>query len=149
MSLIINDRCHQSNKKGGFMKNFLPKLTPSEFEIMNVIWERNELTITEIMKAVNSRAEKKLTRSTIQVQVGRLEEKGWLKHSENGKKFLFYATVPRGDASAAIVHDLNERVFGGSCAELIKSLLGGRKKISSNEIRKIRDLIDEYEDEES
>jgi predicted transcriptional regulator len=128
------------------MKNELPKLTPPEFEIMDAVWNEKELSVTEIMKAVNAKSEKKLTRSTIQVQVARLEEKGWLNHHENGNKFLLFATVPREEASIAIVQDVNERIFGGSCAELVKSLLNGREKISPDEIKKIRSIIDKYEE---
>ena len=128
------------------MKNELPKLTPPEFEIMDAVWNEKELSVTEIMKAVNAKSEKKLTRSTIQVQVARLEEKGWLNHHENGNKFLLFATVPREEASIAIVQDVNERIFGGSCAELVKSLLNGREKVSPDEIKKIRSIIDKYEE---
>ena len=128
------------------MKNELPKLTPPEFEIMDAVWSEKELSVTEIMKAVNTKSEKKLTRSTIQVQVARLEEKGWLDHRENGNKFLLFATVPREEASIAIVQDVNERIFGGSCAELVKSLFNGQKEISPDEIKKIRSIIDKYEE---
>ena len=128
------------------MKNKLPKLTPSEFEIMDAIWSEKELSVTEIMNAVNSKSGKKFARSTIQVQVGRLEEKGWLAHHEDGNKFLLFATVPREDASMSIVKDVNERIFGGSCVELVKSLLNGREKISPEEISKIRSIIDKYEE---
>ena len=128
------------------MKNELPKLTPPEFEIMDAVWNEKELSVTEIMKAVNAKSEKKLTRSTIQVQVARLEEKGWLDHHENGNKFLLFATVPREEASMAIVQDVNERIFGGSCAELVKSLFNGQKEISPDEIKKIRSIIDKYEE---
>jgi BlaI family transcriptional regulator, penicillinase repressor len=129
------------------MKNKLPKLTPSEFEIMNAVWNKKEVSITEIMHAVNAKSEKNFARSTIQVQVGRLEEKGWLAHRNDVNKFLLFATVQRKDASMSIVKDVNERIFGGSCAELVKSLLNGREKISSDEIKKIRGIIDKYEGE--
>jgi BlaI family transcriptional regulator, penicillinase repressor len=128
------------------MKSKLPKLTPSEFEIMDAVWSKKELSVTEIMSAVNAKSERNFARSTIQVQVSRLEEKGWLEHHEDGNKFLLFATVPREDASMSIVKDVNERIFGGSCAELVKSLLSGREKISTEEIKKIRNIIDTYEE---
>lgn len=130
------------------MAKALPRLTPSELEIMDSVWNCNESTVTEIMKAVNGNGSKNLSRSTIQVQISRLEEKGWLQCWKKKNKFFYAASVPREDASAEIMDDINQRVFGGSCAELVKSLLGGGKKISSGEIKKIRDLIDKYEAEE-
>ncbi|MFA7231931.1 MAG: BlaI/MecI/CopY family transcriptional regulator [Victivallaceae bacterium] len=128
------------------MKNHeLPKLTPPEFEIMDAVWQAGELTATEIMNHVNSGKEKELKRTTIQVQVNRLEEKGWLSHREDGNKFLFTATVPRHEASAAIAVDIKERIFGGSCVELVRSLFAN-SDISPEEIRKLREFIDKYEE---
>lgn len=123
----------------------LPKLTPPEFEIMEVVWNFGEATITEIMEAVNAAGKKQFKRSTIQVQVLRLEEKGWLAHREDGKRFLFSATVPKEQASAEIVRDVKERIFGGSCTELVKALFD-HTEISPSEIRKIRKMIDCYEE---
>ena len=128
------------------MQKNLPRLTPSEFEIMSVIWNNGEMTVTDIMNAVNEKSVKQFARSTIQVQVQRLEEKGWLNHRIESKKFLIFANVPRGTASKSIVKDVKQRIFNGKCSELIKSLFGNNIKISSDEIKKIRSIIDKYEE---
>ncbi|NLD36640.1 MAG: BlaI/MecI/CopY family transcriptional regulator [Desulfatiglans sp.] len=126
-------------------KNALPKLTPAEFEIMNAVWNSGELTVTEIMNQVNKNNKRNLTRSTIQVQIGRLEEKGWLNHRQEGNKFFFKSTTPRSEASAAIALDIGDRIFGGSCVELVKAFFS-RSAVSSEEIRQLRELIDKYEE---
>ena len=126
----------------------LPSLTPPEFAIMNAIWNSGGLPISGIMKAVNSNIPKKLTRSTIQVQVRRLEQKGWLTHLEEGKIFIFKATIPREKASTNIVKDINKRVFGGSFSNLIKCLFNDEENISSDELDKIRSIIDKFEDKQ-
>lgn len=126
-------------------KTELPKLTPPEFEIMDAVWRSGEVTATEILNSVNAGKAKKLKRTTIQVQVTRLEEKGWLTHREDGNKFLFSATVPRREASAAIAVDVKERIFGGSCVELVKSLFAN-SAVSPEEIKKLREFIDHYEE---
>jgi BlaI family penicillinase repressor len=123
----------------------LPKLTPSELNVMQVVWDAGESTVTEIMKSVNTENKKSLKRTTIQVQVLRLEEKGWLEHREDGNRFLFSATVPKEQASAEIVRDVREQIFGGSCAELVRTLFD-HTEISPAEIQKIRKMIDWYEE---
>jgi BlaI family transcriptional regulator, penicillinase repressor len=128
------------------MKRKLSKLTPPEFEIMNAVWESRELTLTEIMDRVNGTHRRDLKRSTIQVQVSRLERKSWLVHREDGNKFVFRATTPRQQASAAIAADIGERIFGGSCVELVKAFFS-KSKVSPEEIRRLRELIDKYEEE--
>ena len=88
----------------------LPRLTPAEFEIMDVIWNGGEMTVTEVMNHVNAAGRKTLSRSTIQVQMQRLAEKGWLKHRDQGKTFFYSATVKRSDATARIAEDVKKRV---------------------------------------
>ncbi len=126
-------------------KSQLPKLTPAEFEIMDAVWKAGELTVTEILHEINAANNRELKRSTIQVQVGRLEEKGWLIHRREGNKFIFQSTIPRNEASAAIVLDIGERIFGGSCVELVKAFFR-RSAVSPEEIKQLRELIDKYEE---
>ena len=126
-------------------KDNLPKLTPSEFEIMDAVWNAGELTVSEIMREVNAAHNRNLTRSTIQVQVGRLEEKGWLIHRQEANKFIFQATTPRSEASASIALDIGHRIFGGSCVELVKAFFT-QSKVTPDEIRQLKELIDKYEE---
>jgi BlaI family penicillinase repressor len=126
-------------------KGPLPKLTPAEFEIMDAVWKAGELTVTEILRYINAANNRDLKRSTIQVQVGRLEDKGWLTHRRERNKFIFQSTVPRNEASAAIALDIGERIFGGSCVELVKAFFR-RSAVSPEEIKQLRELIDKYEE---
>lgn len=126
-------------------KGTLPKLTPAEFEIMDAIWNAGELAIREIVRTINAAHNRNLKRSTIQVQVGRLEEKGWLTHRQEGNKFIYQPTTPRSEASASIALDIGHRIFGGSFIELAKPFFN-HSAISSDEIRQLRELIDKYEE---
>ncbi len=121
----------------------LPRLTPAEFEIMDVIWDGGEMTVTEVMNQVNAAGEKTLSRSTIQVQMQRLSEKGWLKQRDQGKTFFYSATVKRPEATARIAEDVKKRVFGNSCTELVRTLLD-HSSISSGDIADLKRLIDQH-----
>ena len=126
-------------------KGALSRLTPAEFEIMDAVWKAGELTVTEILSEINAAHNRNLSRSTIQVQVGRLKEKGWLTHRQEGNKFIFQSTTPRREASAAIALDIGDRIFGGSCVELIKAFFS-KSAVSPDEIKQLRELIDKYEE---
>ena len=67
----------------------LPKLTEAEFEIMKIVWARGEVTTNDVLEAVNARKPNKLKRTTIQVQMTRLEEKGWLIHRKESRTFYY------------------------------------------------------------
>ena len=126
-------------------KSSLPKLTPAEFEIMDAVWKAGESTVTEIMREVNAANDRNLTRSTIKVQAGRLEEKGWLIHRQEGNKFIYEPTKPRSEATAALAFDIGNRVFGGSCVEMVKAFFN-HSTVTPDEIRQLQELIDNYEE---
>jgi len=119
----------------------LPKLTAAEFEIMSAVWKKEEATVTGIMHDVNLDTGKNLARSTIQMQLFRLEEKGWLKRRADGNKFYFSSTTSRKRAAAMIAENVKTTFFGGSCAELVKALFSNRENVSENELDELRDLI--------
>ena len=126
-------------------KRTLPKLTPAEFEIMDAVWSAGELTVKGIILKINEAHKRNPSRSTIQVQAGRLEEKGWLTHRQDGNKFIYEPTAPRNEASTTLAFDIGDRIFGGSFIELAKAFFN-HSAISPDEIRQLRELIDKYEE---
>ncbi|RPJ14784.1 MAG: BlaI/MecI/CopY family transcriptional regulator [Desulfobacteraceae bacterium] len=127
------------------MPDKLPKLTDPEFEIMKVVWNRGKVTVNEVLEAVNSFKKRNLKRTTIQVQMKRLEDKGWLSHQEEDRNFLYRSTRDREEVSREITRDIKKRIFDGSYAELVRALFH-ESEISREEIGKIRRILDEYEE---
>jgi predicted transcriptional regulator len=126
-------------------KGKLPKLTPAEFEIMDAVWSAGELTVRGIIRKINEAHKRNPARSTIQVQAGRLEKKGWLTHRQEGNRFIYQPTAPRSEASTTLAFDIGDRIFGGSFIELAKAFFN-HSEISPDEIRQLRELIDKYEE---
>ncbi len=124
----------------------LPKLTDAEFEIMKIVWENEEATISHVLESINALKPNILKRTTIQVQMTRLEEKGWLTHRKEGRTFYYEATRGREVVSAEIAKDISGRVFAGSYAEMVKSLFQNAK-VSRQEIKRIRKILEQYERE--
>ncbi len=126
------------------MSEKLAKLTDPEFEIMKIVWDRGKVTINEVLDAVNTLHNRDLKRTTIQVQMKRLEEKGWLRHHEEGRNFLYEATRDREDVAREITGDIKKRIFDGSYANLVRALFHGAD-ITGDEIKRIRKILDDYE----
>jgi predicted transcriptional regulator len=126
------------------MSDKLPKLTDPEFEIMKIVWDRGQVTINEVMDAINSMHNRDLKRTTIQVQMKRLEEKGWLIHKEEGRNFIYQSTRGREEVSREITSDIKKRIFDGSYANLVKALFHG-SNVTGDEIKRIRKILDDYE----
>jgi BlaI family penicillinase repressor len=127
-------------------KKQIRKLSPANVEIMKVIWRLREASVNDVFEAVNSRKKDKVRRTTIQVQVNRLEEYGWLKHREVGRTHYFRAVRGRQKAERDIINDIKNRLFGGSRMELVKSLLDD-SDLKAEEIQELRDILNDYEKE--
>jgi predicted transcriptional regulator len=116
-------------------------LSAAQFEIMAVVWDLGKATVSQVLKVVNKKRKKKLRRTTIQVQMSRLEKKGWLTHEAEGRTYCYQALKKRNEALAMIAGDVTNRIFGGSCAELVKCLFN-QNKINREEIQRIRKVLD-------
>lgn len=125
-------------------EELLPALSEAQTEIMNVVWEHGEVTLTQVYTILT--AQRELARNTVQTQLTRLVEKGWLLHRAVGKAFYYRATVEREDARSRVLNRLLTAVFEGSTEGLVMTLLDGRK-LSKAEADRIRALIERAEEE--
>jgi predicted transcriptional regulator len=127
-------------------KNKAANLSPANFEIMKIVWEKGEVTINDVVDAINAKRTDKLRRTTIQVQMNRLEEYGWLKHRKEGRTFYYTAVKEKQKTRRDIVMDIKERVFSGSHTELVKCLVNG-SDLKPGDIKELRQLLDQYDKE--
>ena len=121
-------------------------LSPANLEIMKIVWEKGEVTVNEVFEVINSRRRDKLRRTTIQVQMNRLEEYGWLTHREESRTYHYSAVKEKQITRKDILDDIKNRVFGGSRAELVRCLLED-EDITPEEARELRRLTREYKGE--
>jgi predicted transcriptional regulator len=127
-------------------ENTRPPLSEAQLEIMNVVWDRGEVTVADVWKAVASR--RKVSRNTVLTMLTRLEEKGWLSRDEEGHAFRYRATVPREVTLGTMIRRLVDTAFGGSAEGLVLALLHGRG-VSKEEARRIRDMVARAEGKKS
>jgi predicted transcriptional regulator len=116
------------------------KLSPANLEIMKVVWEKGEVTINDVVEAINAKRKDKVRRTTVQVQMNRLEDYGWLRHTEMGRTYIYSAVVEKQKTRKEILEDIKNRVFGGSRAELVKCLIEDAD-VSEEEIKELRALL--------
>lgn len=114
-------------------------LTDAQREIMEVVWQRGEVTVTEVRDVLAGHRE--LARNTVQTMIVRLEERGWLKHRQRGRTFIYSANRPRAVSLGAKVAHMIDRLFAGSPEEMVTALIEYRG-LTSDEMSRIRDMID-------
>lgn len=117
------------------------KLTPVQFEILQLIWNSAQgLTIGEIWDAIRSRRD--VSRTTALNLVDRLEKRGWLKRRKDQGVFRYAAAVERQSAEGQLAAEFVQEFFDGSAANLVMSLLGSQR-IPKAEIQRLKKLMDE------
>lgn len=127
-------------------KPSLPKLTDAELKIMDIVWNQGETTINYVWKMINQRRKNRLSRTTIQVQMNRLEEKKWLTHRVKGRTFCYRATSKREIMQKGTIRDLHAHLFSGSCEDLVRCLFES-VELTQEDIQKLRQLIKKHEGE--
>jgi len=115
-------------------------LSEAQLEIMNVVWEKGEVSVSEIWEILG--AKRPLARNTVQTMVTRLDEKGWIRHRAIGKTYLYSAVLSREKTLGSMVEQLVETAFEGSAEGLVLALLQGRG-LSREEVERIRAMIGE------
>ena len=95
----------------------LPALSPSETEILRLVWQLEKATVQEVCEKLP--AKRKITYATVQTLLRRLEKKGYLKHAVNGKAHVFSAAVKREHVVKRSVGDFLDRLFGGDPVPLM------------------------------
>jgi predicted transcriptional regulator len=78
----------------------------------------------------------------VRAQLRTLEEKGHIKHEEDGPRYLYLPKVSRQAARQSLLQHMVETFFEGSAGQVVAALLGGRQKLSEEELDQIEDLIE-------
>jgi BlaI family transcriptional regulator, penicillinase repressor len=125
------------------------KLTPAQLEIMNLFWEQGELGVAQVRQLLkNSRPKAhNIARNTVQTMLKRLADKGWLQARAQGNAFVFRAARPRKSTLRGMLAQFLDSAFGGSPSGMVMALMESRR-ISPDEARQIRKLIDGIEEAE-
>jgi BlaI family transcriptional regulator, penicillinase repressor len=96
-------------------------LTPLELQIMQVLWQHGPGNVQEVQDRLET--EPKLAYTTVQTMLNVLDRKGKVKRTLHGRAYTYKAVVTKEKALHQVLHDLVDRMFGGSPEELVMSLM--------------------------
>jgi len=111
---------------------------------MEVLWERGSASVGEVAAAVSKTIP--LAYSTVLTTLRVLENKAYLRHTKQGRAFIYKPIVQRAQARDSAITHLVRRFFGGSPELLMLNLVEGRK-IDAGKLEELRRRIAAEEDE--
>jgi predicted transcriptional regulator len=119
-----------------------PKPTPAELEILQVLWADGPRTVREVQRVLNEKKPTGYTTALKMLQI--MTEKGLVVRDDRQRPQTYRARYPREQMQSQLLHDLVQRVFGGSVKALVLQALAGRRS-SPEELQEIERLLDRME----
>ena len=116
--------------------------TPSELEILHILWSRGPSTVREIHDVLTKEKDVGYTSALKLLQI--MTAKGLVTRTEDQRAHVYEATQPAEKTKQQFAADVLQRVFRGSASQLMQHVLSGRRR-TKKEIEEIRRMLDEYE----
>ena len=119
------------------------RLTNTEWELCECLWEQAPMTMTQIANRLTERTG--WTHSTGETLVRRMADKGLLRWEQGRKAKLYYPTVARDDAVVRETRGFLQKVFGGSVGLLVNTM-AEREELSREEIDQLYETLRKLEE---
>ena len=113
-------------------------LTAAELRLMKILWQRGECAVTDLVAAMPEG--ETLAYNSVLTTVRILEQKGYVEHRQEGRAFVYRASVAEQEASRSEVRHVLTRFFGNSRERLLLSLLGD-EDVTPEELRRLKEAI--------
>ncbi|HEY4956020.1 MAG TPA: BlaI/MecI/CopY family transcriptional regulator [Gemmatimonadaceae bacterium] len=110
--------------------------TDRELDVMTVLWNLGTATVSEVREKLHD----KLAYTTVLTVLRTLEEKGYVKHEDEGRAHRYRPAVDRAAAGTTALRRMLNTVFGGS-AELLLTNLVNDQKLSPSDVEQLRRLL--------
>ena len=123
-----------------------PKPTASELQILHVLWRRGPSTVNQVQPELQHGDRVAYTTVLKLLQI--MFEKGLVRRDDSTRPHVFRAAVPEAQVKRRFITDLLDQVFEGSAASLAMQALSD-KRATPEELRKLRELLDEIEGDRS
>jgi predicted transcriptional regulator len=115
-------------------------LSRREREIMDVIYERGRATVTEVVERLDNAPSYSAVRALLRI----LEEKGALRHEQQGQRYVFLPTVTREKAKRSALKRMLQVFFDDSTEAAVAALLEiSHTRLTDKEWDRLTALVEE------
>jgi predicted transcriptional regulator len=114
-----------------------PTLTEAELPIMDILWQKGSAVVTDVVAGMSDST---VAYNTVLTTLRILERKGYVRHTKEGRAFVYHPVVERGEASRKAVRNLVKRFFQDSPELLILNVLED-ERLDEDELSRLKRLI--------
>lgn len=117
------------------------KLFDSELKVMDVLWRQGDKTAKEISAILGDAIGWNV--NTTYTVIKKCVAKGAIERTDPG--FLCHALIAKEEVQRAETEELIGKLFDGSADKLFAALLG-RKKLTAEQIARLKQLVDDMDE---
>jgi BlaI family transcriptional regulator, penicillinase repressor len=115
------------------------RLSRRERQIMDILHRRGRATVGEVMAELSGDP----AYSTVRAQLRVLEEKGEVRHEEQGLRYVYFPAASRHTIRQSALKHLLDTFFEGSPEKVVAAMLGTKRSVSDEELERIAHLIEQ------
>ena len=121
-------------------KQMHANLSRRERQIMDIVYKRTQATAAEVMDNLPDPPSYSAVRTMLRL----LEEKGYLKHQQDGLRYVYLPTVSREKARQSALKQMLQTFFDDSTEDAVAALLDiSKSKLSKADLDRLSALIEE------
>jgi len=114
-------------------------LSRRERQILDILYQRGQATAAEVQVALPEPPSYSAVRALLRI----LEEKGHVRHEQDGPRYVYLPTVAHDNAQRSALRHILQTFFNGSAEQAISALLGDASgKMSPAELDRLARMID-------
>ena len=114
-------------------------LSRRERQILDILYQRGQATAADVQTALPEPPSYSAVRALLRI----LEEKGHVRHEQDGPRYVYLPTVAHDNAQRSALRHILQTFFNGSAEQAISALLGDASaKMSSAELDRLARMID-------
>ena len=114
-----------------------PRLTALQLAVMQVLWSRDEASVTDVQRAMTGR---RLALTTVATMLVRLEQRGLVTHRVEGRQYIYRSSVSPAEVRETVTRELLHNLFDGDVAAFVSQLLDARK-LTREEVADLQRLV--------
>lgn len=114
------------------------QLSRRERQIMDVIYRHGKVTAAEVLAELPEPPGYSAVRAMLRL----LEDKGHVRHEQDGPRYVYLPTVNRDKARRSAMRHLVRTFFDGSTEDAVAALLQNENGLSEAELERLSKLID-------
>lgn len=136
MSLNNYSFTFNPNKKG--LRKILGEL---EADIMEIVWQRGELTVRQVYEILQDI--RQIAYTTVMTVMSRLADKGLLKKLKEGNAFVYRATASREEFTRTTLKKVINELMEDFAAPAISQFMDSMENVDPEKMEELSRLIEE------